>query len=178
MDYRGYTNNDIAELMSSGYFDQVFATKEGNINILTDEFTDYDIFMLLGNTMGYSVYDEVDKGLTKDNFKYKATENISKSYLKAVERYKYNSLVLPSSFASVDETYLELFEKDVVEGEINIDKINSGEEIILIAPENIGLSLDEMGLNYGYTFLDSHHFSDDNPPDENIELLETQRRTY
>ena len=178
LDYRGYTNNDIAELMSSGYFDQVFATKEGTINILTDEFTDYDIFMLLGSTMGYGIYDEVDKGLTKDNFKYKATENISKSYLKAVERYKYNSLVLPSSFASVDETYLELFEKDVVEGEINIDKINSGEEIILIAPENIGLSLDEMGLNYGYTFLDSHHFSDDNPPDENIELLETQRRTY
>ena len=178
LDYRGYTNNDIAELMSSGYFDQIFATKTGAINILTDEFTDYDILMLLGDTIGYGIYEEVDKGLTKDNFKKKATENFSKSYLKALQRYNYNSLVLPSSFVSIDEVYFDLFEKDVVEGEINLDKINSGEEIILIAPENIGVSLSEIDLTYGYTFIESHHFSEDNPPNEDIEFLEIQKRTY
>lgn len=178
LDYSGYTNNDISELMSSGYFEQIFATKTGTINILTDEFTDYDILMLLGDTIGYGIYKDVDKGLTKDNFKEKATENFSKNYLKALQRYNYNSLVLPSSFASIDEVYFDLFEKDVVEGEINLDKINSGEEIILIAPENIGVSLSQIDLTYGYTFIESHHFSEDNPPNEDIEFLETQKRTY
>ena len=51
-------NNDVAELMSSGYFDEVIVTKSANINILKDSFNDYELLMLLGGNSGYSIYKE------------------------------------------------------------------------------------------------------------------------
>lgn len=178
LDYRSFSNNDIAELMSSGYFAKIFATKNGTINVLTNEFTDYELLMILGNNIINSVYEEVINGLTKDNFKDKATKEFSKSYLKAIERYNYKSLVIPSTFVSIDESYFEMLEKDVVEGEINLDKINSGEEIILIAPENIGACFDENLLKNGVTSIQTHSFDENNPQKKDYELLETQKRTY
>ena len=178
MDYRGFSNNDIAELMSSGYFSEVFATKSGAINILKDELTDYELLMEISHKTAESIYKEVDNGLTADNFKEKTTKNFTKSYLKAIERFGYKSLAFPAGFISLDESYFELIKNNVVEGQINLDKINSGEEIVLIAPENIGVYFNEYDLQMGYTFIESNTFYEGKPPREDIEYFDTQRRSY
>lgn len=178
MDYRGYSNNDIAELMSSGYFSEVFAAKTGIINILKDELTDYDLLMDISGKTPDAIYKSVDQGLTADNFKEKTTKAFSKNYLKATERYGYKSFALPCGFISIDETFFESIKNIVVEGEINLDKINSGEEIILIAPENMGVYFDKYALESGYTSILGESFYEGKPPTEGVEYFDTQSRPY
>lgn len=178
MDYRGYNNNDIAELMSSGYFSEVFAAKIGIINILKDELTDYDLLMDISGKTPDGIYKSVDQGLTADNFKEKTTKAFSKNYLKATERYGYKSFALPCGFISIDETFFESIKNIVVEGEINLDKINSGEEIILIAPENMGVYFDKYALESGYTSILGESFYEGKSPSEDIDFFDTQSRSY
>lgn len=178
LDYRGYSNNDVAELLSSGYFDEVLAVRNCQANILVDEFDAYQLLMSLNeNAIERSVYigdDEAD--LTAENFKEVLTKDFSKSYLDAKEKYNYNSLILSSTFVSLNEEFFESMKDDVVEGEINIDKLNSGEEIVLIAPEKIGFYFQDYG-EHGI-HLESRYIYENDSPREEIEYIEIQERTF
>ncbi len=178
LDLSGFSDNDVAELITSGYFDEVVATKRTTVNILKDEFDDYELLMVLGDTSGYSIYKEIDQGLTAENYKEKCTENFSKSYVQAREKFGYTSLVIPSTLVCMDEAYFEILKSVVIEGEINIDKINSGEEIVLVAPQKIGAGFNKFDLEMGYTILDTDYFSDTDPASEYIDCFETQECTY
>ena len=178
LDLSGFSDNDVAELITSGYFKEVVATKRTTVNILKDEFDDYELLMILGDTSGYSIYKEVDNGLTAENYKEKCTAKFSKSYTQAREKFNYTSLLLPSTLVSMDEAYFEILKGVVIEGEINIDKINSGEEIVLVAPQKIGAGFNEFDLEMGYTILDTDYFSDTDPASEHINYFETQECTY
>ncbi len=178
LDLSGFTDNDVVELITSGYFDEVVATKRTTVNILKDEFDDYELLMVLGSTSGYSIYKEIDKGITAENYKEKCTAKFSKSYTQAREKFGYTSLVIPSTFVSMNDAYFETLRSKVIEGEINIDKINSGEEIVLVAPQKIGAGFNKFDLEMGYTFLETDHFSDTDPASEYIDYFETQECTY
>lgn len=178
LDFSGFSNNDVADLVTSGYFDEVIVTKRANINILKDSFNDYELLMLLGDNSGYSIYKEVDEGLTKENYKEKCTAEVYEDYTEALESYNYSSLVLPSTLLSINEEYFQFFEDKVIEGEINLDKLNSGEEIILVAPEKIAIGLNKIDLEQGYTYLDSDYFSETDPMREYIDVFEIQECTY
>ena len=95
LDSRGYSDNDIAELRASGYFSEIMATKSGTINIMLDEFTDYQKLMAMCYEFneGSSVYEEVDHGLTKENYKEISTK-ISSSLPNEYNRFSDISLNL------------------------------------------------------------------------------------
>ncbi len=176
LDYRGYSDNDIAELMSTGYFESIFASKECMANILTEDFDAYQTLVTISDNF-YGIYDYVDKGVTAENYKEKVAGKFSESYYELREKYNISSNVLPASFVSINGEYFEKIKESVVEGEINLDKINSGEEIVLIAPEKIGIYIDDFGME-GYTFLESDFIYDGHPPQEDREYIEIQERTY
>lgn len=178
LDSRGYSDNDIAELRASGYFSEIMATKSGTINIMLDEFTDYQKLMAMCYEFneGSSVYEEVDHGLTKENYKEISTK-ISSSYLKFQKKYNYNSLLISADFISIGEEYLEKIKNDEIEGEINLEKLNSGEEIILIAPKEIGACI-ETDEVHNYSFLHGRKIGESSLPGEKIEYVETQKRSF
>ncbi len=176
LDSRGYSNNDIAELWSSGYFSEIYATKKCSANILTDKFSDYEELMLISDRIGYSIYEEVDKGLTNENVREKATAKLTQGYMEEIEKYGYNSLALPVTFISMGEEYFEKIKESVIEGEINMDKINSGEEIILVAPQKIGVYVQNEFDDY--TFIRSDFIDDSKPSNNKTEYAEVQERTY
>lgn len=179
LDYRGYTDNDISEIMSTGYFEEILAIKSCQANILTDEFTDYELLMSTKEDGINSIYDCVDdeRLLTEENYRKELTKKFSKSYLDVKKRYNYNSLILNSTFVSVNDELFEGMKDDVVEGEINLDKLNSGEEIILIAPEKIGFYFHDYGEKYG-TFLEYSYIYDSRPAKKDVEYIEIQERSY
>ena len=73
----------------------------------------------------------------------------------------------PASFVSINGEYFEKIKESVVEGEINLDKINSGEEIVLIAPEKIGIYIEPDAIHimkkseFSNMFGDYSSFSDE-----------------
>ncbi len=175
LDYRGYSDNDIAELMSSGYFESVFATKSCMANILTEEFNDYQRLIAVSDNF-YGIYEYVDKGVTAENYREKVTGKFSEGYNELRVKYNIRSHILPATFTSINDEYFEKI-KDIVDGEINLDKINSGEEIVLIAPQKIGIYIDDYGME-GYTFLEADAIDDSRPPNEEREYIEIQECTY
>lgn len=178
LDYRGYTDNDISEIMSTDYFEEILAIKSCQANILTDEFTDYELLMSTKEDAINSIYDGIDdeKLLTEENYRKELTKKFSKNYLNIKKRYNYNSLILNSTFVSVNDELFEGMKDDVVEGEINLDKLNSGEEIILIAPEKIGFYYHDYG-EYG-TMLEYSYIYDSRPAKKDVEYIEIQERSY
>ena len=178
LDYRGYSDNDISEILSSGYFEEILAVKSCQANILTDEFSDYELLISTRDDGVNGVYADVDdeRLLTEENYKKELTKKFSKSYLDIKKRYNYNSLILNSTFVSVNDELFEGMKDDVVEGEINLDKLNSGEEIILIAPEKIGFYYHDYG-EHG-TFLEYSYIDESRPTEKDIEYIEIQERTY
>lgn len=178
LDYRGYTDNDISEIMSTGYFEEMLAVKSCQANILTDEFTDYELLMSTRDDGINSIYDCVDdeRVLTKENYRKELTKKFSKAYLEMKKRYNYNSLILNSTFVSVNDELFEGMKADVVEGEINLDKLNSGEEIVLIAPEKIGFYFHDYG-EHG-TYLEYSYIYDSRPAKKDVEYIEIQERSY
>lgn len=176
LDYRGYGNNDISEIMSTGYFSEILATKNCVASILLDEFSDYELLISLAYSNN-PIYESVDKGLTKENFIEKSTESFSSSFLDIKKKYNYNSLLLSSTFISINEEHIEKMEKEVVEGEINLDKLNSGEEIILIAPQKIGVFIYDQGMD-GYTFLGGYGIDDSNPNEVKRDYVDIQERSF
>ncbi len=178
LDYRGYTDNDISEIMSTGYFEEMLAVKSCQANILTDEFTDYELLMSTKENGMNSIYDCVDdeRVLTKENYRKELTKKFSKDYLNIKKSYGYNSLILSSTFVSVNDELFEGMKADVVEGEINLDKLNSGEEIVLIAPEKIGFYFHDYG-EHG-TYLKHSYISESRPARKDVEYIEIQERSY
>ncbi len=175
LDSRGYNNNDIAELWSSGYFSEIYATKKCSANIIVENFTDYEELMLIGDSIS-SIYEEVDMGLTNENFREKATVKLEEDYMEEIEKYGYNSLALPITFISIGEECFEKLKESVVEGEINIDKINSGEEIILVAPQKIGVYVENEFDDY--TFIHRDFIDDSKPSNKKTEYADVQERTF
>lgn len=177
LDSRGYSDNDIAELRASGYFSEIMATKSGTINIMLDKFTDYQKLIAMCNEFNEgSVYENVEEGITAKNYKEKATK-ISPSFSKFQKKYDYNSLLLSVQFASIGSEYFSKIKEDEIEGEINLEKLKSGEEIVLIAPPKIAAYIETIE-NFNYSFLVGRKFKETDYLNENMELVETQERSF
>ncbi len=158
--------NNIRDILDYPMFKSTYGYKDGNTYVVTDEYSDYMKLLQLGSM--YNVrYNEKPNYQTKDNIK----ENMSVDELLDIwveEDMEFYSKLKTNSQTSqelllteiqgydsiVIENNLEQFE--VVDGKINIDKLESGEEIILVAYENAGFEVhwDEKGRVYSYGLQD------------------------
>lgn len=172
---KGFNENDRAELVDSKFFSEIDGYKNCVANIVVDEFTDYMLINVLGS-VGHEVYTHVDKGLTKENYKEKLTSDYNDVFIDAQKKYGYDSLLFSLQMSAFDEDVIEDFEDMVEQGRINIDKINSGEEIILVCPEELGLRI-EREDRYGveYTLVNTVNMNHIN---DNMEIIETAERSF
>lgn len=134
----GYNENDRNEIISHHYVANVNGRKAVSTNILMQEYSEY-----------MNILDYVSSG----RFIYAEDRNVKpfESLYDKIETKLYKNLRSQLGFSEqLYQTKLNGFEEDeilkylkgsVYKGEVNIDKLNSGEEIIIIAPERIGLSV-------------------------------------
>ena len=149
----GLTENDLSYLKSTGYFENIDAIKTCSANIMTEEFSDYMLLSLVAADMSSFAFELQDSGLTKDNYIKKITSEISPQYLDAKKRYGYDTEIYLSSLTGYTENMLETLDDSLIAGEIDFEKLSSGEEIILYVKEEIGTYLDPYYLEEGYAFL-------------------------
>lgn len=148
----GLTEKDKQKALSIPYVKSVNATRSCTALILTDEFTDYMKTFLYA---GFSVYNDgwfeyYDK-LTPENIDEMISEKYSQDYLDVRAKYNIVKHCFPSKIDAYDAAVLSKLESSVIDGRINMDKINSGEEIILMAPEKIAFGM-EKHKQGGYGF--------------------------
>ena len=169
-----FSDNDRADLVSSQQFSKIYGYKNCNVNLIVDKYDDYMLFKSIAWNGG-GIYESAIEGVTKENFKEKATAKLSEEYLEAQKKFGYDTLLFSMDMRGVDAVNLEAIEDSVIEGEIDIDKLNSGEEVIVYCPEEIGLYIESFGeiTEIGYMNMENY---DANLSDR--EIFETAERSF
>lgn len=144
---QGYTENQKRDILLSPYVKNVNGSKKCTVLMQIDTFTDYLTVLewFDGSAFKDYYYDFMVNGgspekITKDNVN-DYFKTYTDEYLDMKQKYGFQKELFAATMSSVEENVIQKLENSVESGKINIDKINSGEEVILIAPEKVAYSM-------------------------------------
>ncbi len=152
-----FSENNKKDILLSPYVEEVNGSKTCTVVVETDGFSEYQKIIAelngFSNVFTESIYDDnyevcYDE-VNKDNINETFFSEYSQSYLEIKQECAFENEFFSSSVNALDTTVLKRLESSVSEGKINIDKVNSGEEIILVAPEVIGFDVTVYDDGYG-----------------------------
>lgn len=149
----GYSESNRQELLSCQYIDKAVGIKNAYINVLTPFSTsDYRKELSDNYLASYHQYVssqeesiEAERSVNKDNYEeilYSDLGNNGNSYNALQAKFGYDEFISMNMLGISQEGFDEL-NQYVYDGKIDIDKINSGEEIILVAPKQVGVYFDD-----------------------------------
>lgn len=150
----GFSENDRQEILSHPYVGSVEGVKRCNANLLVDEYSEYMTVLDYGGSARYD--DSVDRlSIPFEEYKEKYDDTVSTEYSAVKETLRYTQELFPVSIHALDcNEIISEIDKDKIEGEINIDKLNSGEEIILFVCDEIGFFMDDKQGSMGSGSID------------------------
>ena len=151
----GFTESDRQTVLRLPYIESSAGQKILNVNIPINTFTDY-----LNMVTNSTVYDNGDiaysraNELTSDNYKALLWQKQLESYTK----YKpyLQGDYLPLELAAVDNETLEKLSPHLDNGQIHTESIDRGEEVILLAPKQIGLYIESPSNSSYYLQYDKN----------------------
>ena len=135
---KGFSDNDVYEVLSNSNVERVVTGKATEGFIIVDELTDY--LRLCGYKNGVHQQNFSKKGtITPENYKEFTEVNLENKAVK--EKANIKGEVFPLDFFGVEEEYIESLKDGVTLGRIDKEKLDSGEEVILLVPEYVELSV-------------------------------------
>ena len=144
----GMSETDKQSISSAPYISKAFGVKSCNVNVLVDEYTDY--FKILAGDDVFEFANINDCDYNGSNYKEIFFSEFNEYYSNIKSQAGFTKDFLPATLFAVDDWKLEELEAHLVSGEINLDKLASGEEIILIAPQKAAICV----IPYGRSFFD------------------------
>lgn len=150
----GFSENDRQEILSHPYVGSVEGVKRCNAVLLVDEYSDYMTVLDYGGSERYD--DTIDRfSIPFEEYKEKYDDTVSPEYSAVKEKLRYTQELFPVSLHALDcNEIISEIDKSKIDGEINIDKLNSGEEIILFACDEIGFFKDDKQGSMGGGSID------------------------
>ena len=156
----GMGEADKRELEAFPYFSRIYSEKNANIALEADELNDY--LLSVGNILSVAQDDALNnvlgrvgklkhETLLKDMYNLEADGTINSKYYDEIkETYGFSREAMPVLITSFEDHTIDDIGKNLTAGEIDYDKLASGEEIILIAPQKVQLSayIFDGGKNY------------------------------
>ncbi len=134
-------NGDIDMIASNRYIGNAVGKMRLTVNWLVDgEYPGYLRLAEFNRAENYDKYGyllKTHKETPEEIIEIYNTMEFSDEYKELMEVVGYEAEPFGTSIETEREEHLELLKEYVLDGEINIEKINSGEEIILVAPEEI-----------------------------------------
>ncbi|MBE5767219.1 MAG: FtsX-like permease family protein [Clostridiales bacterium] len=165
-----YTESDRAEILSLPMVERVEAIKSTAVNIAMDEVTHY-----VGIPNDFLLTDAERVEVFQRPADYR---NV---YLEEKAALGIEKDLVPGRIAVISEARIAELQKYVLDGEIDIDAINAGREILLVAPEAIYIEVSPDGggwatwthathevYHYSYTHMSENDMF---APGQNLELI-------
>ena len=141
------------ELYLSEHTGSVSGTKNANVNLLLEEHTHYTelLHRSLNLTDANDNYDKIHD--YESYMKYGYDIALDDDFIGAKEKIGWQGEMIPTEIHAKEASDIEALEANLISGKINIDRLNSGEEIILCAPEEIAFELEWMDDGEGSFLL-------------------------
>ena len=138
----GFSEIDKQTALSNQYLTNGVGVKSANVNLIVP-FDTSDYRKEISNRFDRD-WEKNETEITSENYEETYFNTLrSNPDDKEIEKILGTNDSISCQFSSLDSDYLESLKSKVYDGKINIEKINSGEEIILVAPKNVYLYFDE-----------------------------------
>ncbi len=150
---KGFNENQVYDILSNQYVEEVNLRKVTKAYISKGEFTDF-MHSLCYLNLQYQNSPK-DIWVTKENYK-EYSEFFSAEHYFAKESADIKDDILPLDLFGFDEASLEGLKECIAYGDIDIEKLNSGEEIILYVPEELILTASHWEDDYKYSNISAY----------------------
>ena len=146
----GMTEHDLQDVSQLDDVASVETVKQIDINIIPQEITNY--LSVWGANYAYLARNfEPTTNLPYLNEPETTTpleESTYQGYVSVAKRYGYTSEFYANQCYALDNASLKKLSDSLIDGEINLDKLASGEEVLVYAPAYIGVIKDPSGNGY------------------------------
>lgn len=150
-----YTYSDYNTVKSIPYAGDVYAARRCRAVINCGEYTDYQKTVVYSD--GYfSIFDISEENvysLTSENLDSVITSNFTEQF-STLRNYCGSQDIIPIYIIALDSRQLQELESSVVSGSIDTALLDSGEEVVVVAPQKIALDVDfdDEDPDSGYTW--------------------------
>lgn len=170
----GFSENDRREIFKNPYVKEASGAKSCSINIVCDEIPEY---MKIIDSFDYYSYDNQSAKPTKDSIKkYFAIPSFTSEVM---EKYGFSRNLIALRAMGIFKSDIEKLKDYVREGRIDINKLNSGEEVLLVMPEKYYLYGEKYSNNDPGWFIGSAGSLEDRmPTNREITVLDEQECCY
>lgn len=149
----GMSEVDKKDLEMIPYITEVVGTKEVATCLEIEEYTDYYKSFTHVNDTVFRHTDSEEVPITYDNYYDTNLKEFNEAYYNLKNSLQLEKDIFSTQIVAVDALAIENIKSSAVKGNININKLDSGEEIILIAPQKAASTLEFFGKdgNEGYS---------------------------
>ncbi|MFR5876891.1 MAG: ABC transporter permease [Eubacterium sp.] len=131
--FQGLTESERIDIESMPYVSQTYGCKKIAAVIHTDTLNDY-LRTISADNFVFNRDSEIN---SYDDIKERINDDPNEYYYTMKDKLQITDEMFPSNMYSYDEKQLSLLEDSLVAGEIDYNKLASGEEIILVAPQKV-----------------------------------------
>ena len=175
----GFTENHLQTVLLNENIVSANGLKRANVNILVNDAKELSDYRYISHNNFYHSGLEVGadlKELNEKNFRNKLNPgiiNAGNEKIKAAAGYEGD--YLPFEIIALSDDLIDLLAKNVVDGEIDINKINSGEQVVFVAPAEVILAVhtDSYGNSMLSTYSQHSDIEVNRGLGEDIEIITT-----
>ena len=165
----GFDETEYQDMDAIPYISDAYGEKSIIVNLQIDEYTDF-FKCFSGEVFKSKLYNEWDNDYTRlnyDNYYEAFFTDYSDFYLDLKKVLGEEKETIFLDLDSYDEQVLEQLNDVDIQGEINLDKIASGEEVIMLAPQKVEYSveLDKRGS------INNQKLVDGEKPEKNHQII-------
>lgn len=156
-----YTEADYQDIAALPMVKRIYTLRQLDVvNIALPRVTDYWAYFYTHGA--YDFYTLETPVRPESDDKYGMWESTRGNYLKFLEQQPHDGQVISTSLMAYDEDVLRGMEACITDGKIDMDALNRGEEVIVVAPKSVGYSKTRFGW--------SEEFNPENPEQYDLVL--------
>ena len=176
----GFTENHKQTVLLNENIRSAYGYKNAKVNVLVDNFDSLSDYRFLAGLEHTNVPETGDlQNVNENNYRNFIKYNMPPEYTDIKNAAGYTGEFNDTEIIALDDEYIEELNDSVYDGEIDINKLNSGEQVIVYAPKEFYLvkRISEYGTSI-YTYDDMEHIQYAIDTGDNIEIIATEKSDY
>ena len=174
----GFTENHKQTVLLNENIRSAYGYKNAKINCLVDGIDSLSNYRFLAG-LEYSNVPDAGENIDKNNYRSIIKYSMPPEYTDIKNAAEYNREFLDTEIIALDDELIEELNNSIYDGKIDINKLNSGEQVIVYAPEEIYLvrRSDDHSASIN-TYTDKEYIQRAIDLGDNVEIIATEKSDY